>query len=50
MYLNDRVIIMYETIVKETPFGLAIQIPVGFYEYEDDIDSYEGISVSLVFF
>lgn len=42
-------IYMFETTIKETPLGFAIEIPLYKGEYEDEIDSYEYIAVSLVF-
>ena len=40
---------MFSTTIRETPLGLAIVIPVSEYEYEDEIDSYKGVTVSHIF-
>lgn len=42
---------MFETIISaETPFGLAMEIPLYRGIDEDEIDSYEYIAVSIVHF
>lgn len=46
---NGIVIIMYETNIKETPLGLTIEIPVTTGKYEDEIDTYDYIGVSIIF-
>lgn len=39
---------MFETTIKETPFGLAMEVPLYKGKTEDEIDSYEYIAISLI--